>query len=82
MGLWIALALVVFAAIFLPWWAFIGAVIVLLVVLARRNGAFGQRQHGDLDGSGAFAQVSPRTAGVQIRDPRAQVDTGDRLGRR
>lgn len=59
----------------------VAGVFVLLLLIARRNGAFQERRHGDLDGSGAFPQVGARTQ-LQIRDPRAQVDTGDRLGRR
>ena len=82
MGLWLAIGLAIFAAIFLPWWAFIAAVIVVLLELARRNGSFGGRRHGDADGSEAFAQVAPPTAALNVRDPRAQLDAGDRLGRR
>ena len=78
----LAIGFAVVAAVLLPWWGFIGAVLVVCLVLARRNGAFQRRGHGDRDGSGAFAQVSPTTAGLQLRDPRAQVDAGDRLGRR
>lgn len=63
-------------------WLFLGGLFGVLVLLARRNGAFGRRGHGDPDGTAAFAQVAPRTTGLQVRDPRAQLDAGDRLGGR
>ena len=62
---------------------FFGIVFVVLLVLARRNGAFGRRGHGDLDGRGAYPQIQPGgTSGQSIRDPRARVPDGDKLGRR
>ena len=43
----------------------------VLLLIARRNGAFGIRRHGEPDGSEAYAPVTPRSS-IQIRDPRAQ----------
>ena len=63
-------------------WLFLIAFVVVLVLLAWRNGAFGQRRYGDEDGRNAFSQVAPRTGAVQVRDPRAQLQAGDRLGGR
>ena len=63
-------------------WLFLGLGFLLLVLLAARNGAFRGRRHGDPDESGAFSQVAPRTAALQVRDPRAQLDAGDHLGGR
>ena len=50
---------------------FLVAAFVVLLLVARRNGAFTTRRHGDPDGSEAYAPVTPRTS-LQIRDPRAQ----------
>jgi hypothetical protein len=62
---------------------FIGIVAVVLLVLAWRNGAFEGRGRGDLDGRGAYPQIQPGgRSGESIRDPRAKLDAGDRLGRR
>ena len=63
-------------------WLFLGFGFVLLIVLAWRNGAFGRRSHDDPDARGAFSQVAPRTGALQVRDPRSQLDAGDRLGGR
>ena len=63
-------------------WLFLGLGFVVLLVLAWRNGAFERRGHGDPDPRGAFSQVAPRTGALQVRDPRAQLDAGDRLGGR
>ena len=63
-------------------WVFLGGGFLLLILLAGRNGAFQQRHYGDRDGRGSFPQVAPPTTGLQVRDPRAQIDVGDRLGRR
>jgi hypothetical protein len=43
----------------------------VLLLIARRNGAFAARRHGEPDGSEAYSPVTPRTS-IQIRDPRAQ----------
>ena len=63
-------------------WLFLGVGFLILVVLAARNGAFQRRRHDEPNGKGAFAQVASRNAGLQVRDPRAQLDAGDRLGGR
>jgi hypothetical protein len=61
-------------------WFFLGAGVVVLIVLAARNGAFRPFRRGDRRGTDAITQVSPRTT-MQIRDPRAQIDGRDRPGR-
>jgi hypothetical protein len=63
-------------------WLFLGIGFLLLVLLAARNGAFGRRRQGDESGSNAFPQVASRNAALQVRDPRAQLPAGDRLGGR
>ena len=63
-------------------WLFLGLGFVVLILLAWRNGAFGRRQYDDRAGIDAHAQVAPPTAGLQVRDPRAHLDAGDRLGGR
>ena len=62
---------------------FFGIVFVLLLVLASRNGAFQRGGPGTVDDRSSFPQIQPGgQSGQSIRDPRAKVDAGDRLGRR
>ncbi len=59
-----------------------GIAFVVLLGLAWRNGSFRRRGAGELDPR-AFPQIQPgQLPGQSIRDPRANLDTGDRLGRR
>lgn len=56
---------------------------VILLAIAWRNGVFQRRGPGDADVRGAYPQIQPGgRPGESIRDPRAQLDAGDRLGRR
>lgn len=60
----------------------LGIAFVVLLVLAWRNGSFRRRGEGELDPR-AFPQIQPgQRPGESIRDPRANLDAGDRLGRR
>jgi hypothetical protein len=62
---------------------FFGVVFVVLLVLAWRTGVFQRGRESDADVRGAFPQVQPGgRSGESIRDPRAQLDAGDKLGRR
>jgi hypothetical protein len=63
-------------------WLFLGLGFVLLIALAWRNGAFGQRRYDDADGKDAYSQVAPSTAALQTRDFRAPLGAGDKLGGR
>jgi hypothetical protein len=64
-------------------WLFLGLAFIVLIVLAWHNGAFQRRGSDDPDGRGAFPQIQPGgRGGESIRDPRAQLDAGDRLGGR
>jgi hypothetical protein len=60
-----------------------GMVFVVLLALGWRNGAFQRRGPGEADGRDRYPRVQPggRT-GESIRDPRSQLDAGDKLGRR
>jgi hypothetical protein len=62
---------------------FFGILFVVLLVVAWRSGRFRRDAQGDRDVRSAFPQVQPGgTTGQSIRDPRAQLDAGDKLGRR
>ena len=64
-------------------WLFLIAFVVVLVLLAWRNGAFRGRGPGEVDGRGAYPRIQPGgRSGESIRDPRAGLDAGDKLGRR
>jgi hypothetical protein len=63
-------------------WLFLGLVLVLLIALAWRNGAFGQRRYDDKSGKDAFSHVAPTIAALNVRDFRSQMGPGDRLGGR
>ena len=61
---------------------FFGIAFVVLLVLAWRNGSFRRRGEGELDPR-AFPQIQPgQRPGESIRDPRANLPAGDKLGRR
>ena len=62
---------------------FFGILAVILLVIAWRNGVFQRRGSDDVDGRDAYPRIQPGgRPGESIRDPRAQLDAGDRLGRR
>lgn len=62
---------------------FFGVVFVVLLLIAWRNGAFQRGGSGTVDDRSSFPQIQPGGQGGQsIRDPRAKLDAGDRLGRR
>ena len=59
-----------------------GVLFVILLAVAWRSGVFQRGGSGEPDQYGAYPQIQPggRT-GESIRDPRARLDDGDRLGR-
>ena len=62
---------------------FFGVIFAILLAVAWRNGVFQRRSEGGIDGRGAYPQIQPGgRSGESIRDPRAKLDAGDRLGRR
>jgi hypothetical protein len=62
---------------------FFGLVFLVLLLLAWRTGVFRRGVETPLDGSGAYPQIQPGgRSGESIRDPRARVPDGDKLGRR
>ena len=63
-------------------WLFLGLGFVVLIILAWRNGAFGQRRYDDKSGKDAYSQVAPRTAALNVRDFRSPMQPGDQLGGR
>jgi hypothetical protein len=62
---------------------FFGVLFVVLLLIAWRNGAFQRSGPGTVDDRSSFPQIQPGgQSGQSIRDPRAKLDAGDRLGRR
>ena len=62
---------------------FLAVILVILLGIAWRNGVFLRGSQGERDARGAFPQIQPGgRSGESIRDPRAQLDPGDKLGRR
>ena len=61
---------------------FFGVVFVILLVVGWRNGVFRRGREAPLDSSGAYPQIQPGgRSGESIRDPRARLPDGDKLGR-
>ena len=61
---------------------FFGVVFLVVLAVAWRTGVFRRGGKGDADPSGAYPQIQPGgRSGESIRDPRARLPDGDKLGR-
>jgi hypothetical protein len=61
--------------------AFFGVLAVLLLFILWRSRSFQRSSEGHERGDEGFPHVGNETQ-LEIRDPRARLDDGDRLGRR